>query len=192
LPGECGKWDTQGPIFHIHQAQPTPSGTGEFVPGLFQTPGYIRAVYLAAHPEASEAAAHRAVDLRQARQQRLQDRNITALIKEAAVRRVVGSKDAMRTQLEYLTNVIQREQATIQIVPFSAGAHAAMNGSFYLLKFPDGDDIDLVHVENERGGMYFERPDDLVRYTDVFTRTQQVALSPSDSAALLGSIIAED
>ncbi len=163
----------------------------EFVPGIFQTPGYVRAIYYAAHPEASEAAGHRMVDLRQARQHRLTDRTITALVNEGAVRRVVGGADVMRDQLRYLATVIEKGDADIRIVPFSAGAHAAMNGPFYLLKFPDVDEIDLVHVENERGGMYLERPEDLERYTDIFTRTRALALSPADSAALLGKLVAE-
>jgi transcriptional regulator with XRE-family HTH domain len=163
----------------------------EFVPGLFQTPGYVRAGFQVGNPEASEAAGHRAVDLRQARQLRLRDRNITALVNEGAVRRVVGGPDVMRTQLEYLISVIEKEDAKIQIVPFSAGAHPAMGGPFNLLKFPDVDEIDLVYVENERGGMYFERPTDLIRYTDIFTRAQKVALSPAESAGLLGKIVQE-
>lgn len=163
----------------------------EFVPGLFQTPGYVRAGFQAGNPEASEAAGHRIVDLRQARQLRLQDHDITALVNEGAVRRVVGGPDVMRGQLEYLITVIEKQHANIQIVPFSAGAHAAMGGPFYMLKFPDADEIDLVHVENERGGMYFERSADLLRYADVFARTQQVALSPTDSVALLRKIVQE-
>ncbi|WP_344424289.1 helix-turn-helix transcriptional regulator [Amycolatopsis minnesotensis] len=163
----------------------------EFVPGLFQTSGYIRAGFQAGNPEASEAAGHRVVDLRQARQLRLQDHDITALVNEGAVRRVVGGPDVMRNQLEYLITVIEKQHANIQIVPFSAGAHAAMGGPFYMLKFPDVDEIDLVHVENERGGMYFERSSDLLRYADVFARTQQVALSPTDSVALLRKIAQE-
>jgi transcriptional regulator with XRE-family HTH domain len=163
----------------------------EFVPGMFQTAGYVRAVYTAAHPEATEDAANRQVDLRLARQLRLEDRNITALINEAAVHRVVGGKSMMLDQLQHLIDLIERKHAEIRIVPFTAGAHPSMNGPFYLMKFPDAGEIDLVHVENERGGMYFERPEDLARYTDIFARTLDVSLSAGESAALLGKI-AED
>ncbi|GAB3487849.1 helix-turn-helix protein [Amycolatopsis cihanbeyliensis] len=160
----------------------------EFVPGMFQTPGYIRAVYRAAHPEAGDEAANRAVDLRVARQLRLEDRSITALINEGAVRRVVGGSSVMLDQVRHLIDVIERQHADIRIMPFAAGAHAAMSGPFNLLKFPDANEIDLVYVENERGGMYFERPEDLARYTDIFDRALGLALAPEESVALLGKI----
>ncbi|RSM42466.1 XRE family transcriptional regulator [Amycolatopsis balhimycina DSM 5908] len=163
----------------------------EFVPGLFQTPGYIRACFQASNPEASEAAGHRMVDLRQARQLRLQDRDVTALVNEGAVRRGVGGPDVMRAQLEYLITVIEKQHAKIRIVPFTAGAHPAMSGPFTMLKFPDMDEIDLVYLENERGSLYLERPADLLRYTDVFTQTQRAALSPAESADLLRKIVQE-
>lgn len=163
----------------------------EFVPGMFQTPGYIRAVYRAAHPEAGEDSANRQVDLRLARQLRLEDSNVTALIGEGAVRRLVGGTSVMIDQLRHLVNVIEREHAEIRVVPFSAGAHPAMNGPFYLLKFPDTEEIDLVHVENERGGMYFELREDLTRYTDVFARTLAVSLTAKETAAMLGKIAEE-
>jgi transcriptional regulator with XRE-family HTH domain len=163
----------------------------EFVPGMFQTPGYIRAVYRAAHPEATDDAANRAVDLRRARQLRLEDRNITALINEGAIRRAVGGSSVMLDQVRHLVDLIERRHAEIRIVPFSAGAHPAMSGPFILMKFPDAGEIDLVYVENERGGVYFERPEDLARYTDIFARAQEFALTPEKSVALLGKIAEE-
>lgn len=161
----------------------------EFVPGMFQTTTYVRAVYQAAHPEAGADAANRQVDLRMARQLRLEDRSITALINEAVFHRMVGGKSVMLEQLTHLIDLIKNNGADIRAVPFSSGAHAAMNGPFYLLKLPDAGEIDLVHVENERGGMYFERPEDLARYTDIFARTQEKSLSPGETEALLGKIV---
>lgn len=161
----------------------------EFVPGMFQTPAYVRAVYRAAHPEAGDEAANRQVELRLARQLRLEERSITALLDEGAVRRVVGGRSAMLDQLQHLIGLIERGRADIRVVPFTAGAHAAMSGPFYLLKFPDTAEIDLVYLDTERGGMYFERPEDLARYTDIFARTLEQALSPEETVALLGKLV---
>ncbi|MEV7039228.1 DUF5753 domain-containing protein [Amycolatopsis sp. NPDC051061] len=197
---ERGSWesysDVIGDWFEIYASLESDADQiliyeSEYVPGLFQTPGYVRALFHAAHPEASEASGHRMVDLRQARQLRLQDGDITALGNEGAVRRLVGGPDVMRAQVEYLINVIEQQHAKIQIVLFSAGAHPAMNSPFNMLKFPDVDEIDLVHVENERGDTYFERPADLVRYAGVFARALQVSLSPVASAGPLSKIVRE-
>lgn len=160
----------------------------EFVPGIFRTPGYLRAVYSAVNPDADENAVNRQADLILARQLRLSEHKITALINEAAVHRMVGGQSVMLDQLHHLINLIEQKSVDIRIVPFSAGAHAAMKGPFSLLKFPDAEEIDLVYVENERSGMYFERAEDLLRYTDIFSRTREVALDPGESAALFGKI----
>ena len=56
---------------------------------------------------------------------------------------------------------------TIQIVPFSVGAHPAMESSFDILDLGTVAPS-LVYVEGLAGNMYLERAQDLERYEKAF------------------------
>jgi hypothetical protein len=75
-------------------------------------------------------------------------------------------------------------------MPFSVGAHPGMKTGYVLLRFPEGyNDVDCVYLENSNGGVWQERPDHVVRYTEIFTRQRSLALSPKNSLALLTSLV---
>jgi len=160
----------------------------EFVPGLFQTEDYIRALRLASHPDSTPDQVARSAQLRLERQQQIRDQQISAVINEAVVRRQVGNATVMRDQLARLVAEIDRG-VDLRVLPFASGAHAAMTGSFIMLRFPDRDEMDLVYVENERGGMYLEREADLLRHGDVFTRVRDQALSVKETRSMLASLV---
>lgn len=65
----------------------------------------------------------------------------------------------MRAQLRHLAEAAEHGTTTIQVVPFSAGAHAGTTGPFVLLSFPEPDP-DVVYVETLAGDIYLEQPDD--------------------------------
>jgi hypothetical protein len=62
------------------------------------------------------------------------------ILNEAVIRRVVGSGSVMRERLERLIEASRAPNLTLQVIPFNAGAHAAMDGSFQLLGFPEPSD----------------------------------------------------
>jgi transcriptional regulator with XRE-family HTH domain len=195
-----GWWESYGDVindwFEIYaslEADATEiwSYEAEFVPGLFQTPDYVRAVHLAARPDSTHEQADRFVELRLERQQHIGSQQITAVINEAVARRVVGGPQVMRAQLDRLVNEIEGGRVDLRIVPFEAGAHAAMAGSFIMLRFEDTDEMDLVYTENERGAVYLERPVDLLRYTIVFDRVRDAALPATETARYLGKLAAK-
>ena len=75
----------------------------QFVPGLFQTEDYARAVTVLGHRAASPAEIDRRVSLRLKRQQILSGDEtgpkVWAVIDESALRRPLGGRDVMRAQL---------------------------------------------------------------------------------------------
>jgi transcriptional regulator with XRE-family HTH domain len=165
----------------------------ELVPGLLQTAAYADAVVRAGLPDISDDQRRRSIKLRAARQTLL-DRDdpprLHMILNEAVLRRPVGGDAAMREQIRRLSGLAERPHITIQVLPFSAGAHAGMKTGFYLLRFPEGfDDMDCVYLENDNGGVWQERPDHVARYTEVFTRQQDRALSPKKTLALLTSLV---
>lgn len=166
----------------------------EFVPGLLQCPGYIRAVTKAAHPTRSAESLDLSVEFRTARQHRLDSPNppkLHFIISEAALLRAVGGHGVMADQVEHVRVVAQRPNVTLQVLTLEAGAHAAMTGSFSMLRFPDDLGMNTIYLEHERGAGYLERPADLERYAQIFQQLCETALSPEATVDHLASLVAD-
>ncbi|MET0136558.1 MAG: helix-turn-helix transcriptional regulator, partial [Kibdelosporangium sp.] len=193
---EHGWWESYGDViqdwFEIYASLESDTSEiwtyeTEFVPGQFQTEDYARAIVLAANPASSPDQVDRLVQLRKERQAQRGDQKMIAVVNEAVVLRQVGGAEVMRAQLRRLLEESRNRRIELRLLPFSVGAHAAMSGPFAMLRFPDtgGADMDLVYVEHERGSVYLERPADLIRYTDVFTRSRNAALPVRKTAEYL-------
>jgi hypothetical protein len=131
------------------------------VPGLFQTEDYARTVYRAVMIKASNDQIEKEVTVRMARQERLAGADapqIWSVVNEAVVRRVVGGPAIMRPQLVKLAQVSEQPNVTLQVLPFSAGAHAGMDGAFMILGFPEPTDPEVVYVNYYTGTVYLEKP----------------------------------
>lgn len=166
----------------------------EYVPGLLQTAAYCRAVTVANSNDVPEDDLNRLVELRLARQELLErDKppTVHAVLNEAAVRRHVGGAAVMREQLLHLAILAERPNITVQVLPFDAGAHPAMTGAFIMLRFPTASGDPTVFVEVDSGALYPDRPVDVERYTWVFGRLRDLALTPAKSMALVRTIVAE-
>jgi transcriptional regulator with XRE-family HTH domain len=166
-----------------------------FVPGLLQTEDYARAVIGAGLPNGSREEVERRVDARMKRQEVLQGDhpvNLWAIVDEAALRREVGGPDVMRVQLRHLAEVPEAyPHVTLQVIPFKAGAHAGMPGSFVLLRFPEAEVPDVVYIDSMAGDLFLEDESAVSRYTLVFDHRRAVAASPDVSRSLIASMTAE-
>lgn len=165
----------------------------EYVPGLLQTPAYVDAITRALEPSYSDEQIARRVELRKKRQMQIdggQPPQMHIYLNEAVIRRVVGGAEVMREQLGVLAESAKRDHISIRIVPFSAGAHPAMSGSFVMMQFPDEDAPAFAYVENRRGAVYQEDPGDIESYTVLLDQLASVALSEDDSRAMLADAAA--
>ncbi|SES20714.1 helix-turn-helix domain-containing protein [Lentzea albida] len=172
-----------------HDASTLQAYESELVPGLLQTPDYIRAILLAGNPTATDEWLANQIELRLLRQQTLIDANppsFHAVLNEAVLLRLVGGKDVMTAQLRALAKAA--EQHTIQVLPFSAGAHPAMTAPFLLLGFDEEPRMNTVYLENGRGSLYLDRKSDLDSYSAKFEQITRLALSPEDSLSHLVSL----
>jgi hypothetical protein len=116
----------------------------EFMHGLLQTRDYARAVHRASLPAATEEAIEQLVEVRMARQELLTSSDAPQLwlvLNEAVLRRVVGGRGVMHEQLTRLAEAASLPTVTLQVIPFSNGAHASMDGSFSVLGFPEDTPI---------------------------------------------------
>ncbi|MGH3694925.1 MAG: helix-turn-helix domain-containing protein [Pseudonocardiaceae bacterium] len=164
--------------------------------GLFQTPGYAEAVMAAFRPDASPDELAKRVAFRTVRQQRLfGDRapSLRVVLDEAVLRRVVGGPAVMREQLEHLAEVARLPSVSVQVQPFSAGAHPSIGSAFTLLRFADADtaDMNCVYLENAQGGLYLERPIDVDHYAMMFEQLSTSALSADQSLELVTTLTSQ-
>jgi transcriptional regulator with XRE-family HTH domain len=166
----------------------------ELVDGLLQTPDYYRAFLRAAPAAAADAEAERKIEVRLARQERLTGEDppeCWAVLNEAVIRRVVGGAEVMRTQLNHITEMAALPHVNVQVLPFAAGVHPAMDGSFRILGFPEPGDPDVVYLENQAGSLYLEEAAEIDRYARMFSHLIAKALDPEESRRLIARISAD-
>nr|WP_039820603.1 helix-turn-helix transcriptional regulator [Nocardiopsis halophila] len=151
------------------------------VPGLLQTPAYAEALMRGFGT--NEEVIPRRVAIRMERQQVLTGEHparLWAVVDEAALVRPIGGPDVMKEQLERLIAVAAEQgNVHIQVLPFSAGAHAGLGGHFVLLEFPE--DPAVVYVESSTDDLYLESLEDLQRYRLLYDHVQASALSVAQS-----------
>jgi transcriptional regulator with XRE-family HTH domain len=161
------------------------------IPGLLQTEAYVRALI------ASDVSLGRPPDvdgltaIRLRRQQVLSvsdPPHLWAIVSEAVLRQRVGGAEVMRGQLQRLAEASQLSNVTLQVLPYMAGAHAGVNGSFTTLTT---NDLSVVLVENLTTGWYLEEAGDIWRHDLVFDHLRATALSPSGSLSVIERIMSD-
>ena len=159
----------------------------ELVPGLLQTPNYVRAMRVAYHDDESELGIAKQVAFRLERQKRLEVKPpvYRVVLNESVVRRPVGD---MAKQLRHLVEMSHRDYLDLRVMPFDTGPHQGMTGTFSLITLPDEQVPNFVYLEHADGAIYLERPVDLVRYANAFETLAAAALSPDATRDFLASL----
>jgi transcriptional regulator with XRE-family HTH domain len=153
------------------------------VPGILQTADYAREVHVKTVPMLSPELIEQGIEARLIRQRRLSDSNplsVWSILDEAALHRVIGGPAVMRSQLERLIEVASLPNVTIQIIPFEAGAHPALESDFAILEFA-GPVGSVVYVEGLIGFFYLNRPKDIERYQLIFETLSSLAYGQNES-----------
>jgi transcriptional regulator with XRE-family HTH domain len=158
----------------------------QLVPGLFQTEDYYRAVRQARRPNVQTEVIARWWQARSSRQKRLLDADfrIWAVLDESVIRRPVGGPAVTKAQLDRLVEISRQPNVTLQVMPLSAGAHAAMGLSFTILDFPPTD-LSIIYLEHLEGDLYLDDDDVTNRYSLVYNHLMAKAMDPDDSAAMI-------
>lgn len=161
------------------------------VPGLLQTEDYARAV-LSTRPNTSEDVIEELVAARMRRQDVL-DRDepplLWVLIDEGVLRRQVGSAEVMHDQFVHLAEMSRRPNITIQVVPYSAGAHSGLLGSFVIADLDDSPPI--AYLETAAEGETVEDPSVVARLGLTFDNLRSKALPDVASRDLIMTIAEE-
>ncbi|MER5543106.1 helix-turn-helix transcriptional regulator [Streptomyces sp. NPDC002589] len=154
--------------------------------GLLQTPAYARAVLGAL--DRNDLDDRTAVRL--ARQNVFEKEEppvFWAVLSEAALCLEIGGRDTMRGQLAYLLTFEDNPRINIQVLPFSAGAHAGLTGSFDLYRF--AGDPTILYTESFRSGHPTANPETVKECSLRYDHLQASALSLKDSAELIRRVM---
>jgi transcriptional regulator with XRE-family HTH domain len=165
------------------------------VPGILQTSAYAEEVLSKGVIVAPPGEIARRLQTRMTRQQRMLSKDpplqINTVLDEGALRRQVGGPDVMADQISHLIEIANRPNVHLQILPFNAGAHIAMAGSFTLLHFPGPTTSDIVYLENMADELFIENEAQTFYYSLAFERLSELSLGPKESVTLATQIARE-
>ena len=86
----------------------------------------------------------------------------------------------LAAQIDHLCQVAQQPHVDIRVLPWSAGAHAAMAGAFRIMDFEDPEDPDVVYLESHVGAVYLEEPAEVQEYRRIFGLVREVSVPIAD------------
>lgn len=158
-----------------------------YVPGLLQTRSYSTALQQANEVRLASAEIERLVDIRMKRQEileRPEPPRLWAILDESVIRRVVGSPAVMKEQLGRLLEANEAPHITLQILPFSKGAHGAALGSFVIIGGTEAA-LDVVYVDLHTGSLFLEKDQELERYRLAFEYLRAQALDMESSSSMI-------
>lgn len=160
----------------------------QLVYGLLQTEEYARSILGVRGGEGLDGKVAARME-----RQRILDRGepplMWVVMSEAVLHQEIGGRDVMRNQLAHLLKLRKREWVQVQILPFEAGAHVGLDGSFTLLRFDD--DPDLVYTEDFVQGHMTANPQTLREGSLRYDHLQAAALSVEESAARIARVMEE-
>ena len=166
----------------------------QVVNGLLQTAEYARAVLQEVHKKDTPEQLKRLSELRLKRQEvldRVDPPDLWLILDESVIRRPIGGPEVTRGQLNHLVEASQWPNVTLQVLPFSSGAHPALMGPFSIIEFPERGDPDVVYFDSWGGPIYLEKDRDVRACAEAFDRLRAAAMSPGDSADLASRVARE-
>ncbi|MDM4721191.1 helix-turn-helix transcriptional regulator [Micromonospora sp. WMMA1363] len=160
-----------------------------YVPGLFQTEAYARAVFEAGGL-LEEEDVERRLNERMEGQRILYDEEpprLVAVVDEAALRRQVGTRKTMCDQTSHLARTAtEHPRVRLHVVPQSAQEHPGLGGPFILATLREG--MELAFLATQVGGQELDQPADLGRLQRVWEAILGEALPPQESLELVRKV----
>lgn len=160
------------------------------LPGLLQTPGYAREVLMAGGLRGKEL--DQQVEARMGRRELLEGENpppFRTILSEAVLRTPLRDAAEWRAQLEYLGEVAERPDVTMQVLPLSAGMHGLDSTALMFLRIPGGATV--AYTENAHGGELIEADGPVERLQRAYDAMRDLALSPAESQKFVLAILEE-
>ncbi|WP_264924917.1 helix-turn-helix transcriptional regulator [Streptomyces sp. A012304] len=156
------------------------------VPGLLQTPGYVRALYDNEVPPLSDEKMDGHLAARLERQRLLRERPTTQfsfIVEEVVLRRRIGGEEVVREQYDHILEATAPRNITFQIMPLEAARHACLAGPLQLLVTPGGNRY--AYCEGQENGRMINDQKEVIRFQQRYATLRSQALTPEDSVSLL-------
>lgn len=154
----------------------------ELVPALFQTETYAKAVCSTSVTIAPADISH-AVEGRMHRSAVLSQEHppsVSLILGEGALMRMIGGPTTLQDQLRHLHQLAHQPHIDLQVLPYSAGEHAAMGTGFTLLQL-DEVEATYVYLEDLTSSDFWDRSQHTGVYELVFNKLQVAALGKRES-----------
>ncbi|MEV5594708.1 Scr1 family TA system antitoxin-like transcriptional regulator [Streptomyces sp. NPDC052496] len=163
------------------------------LPGLLQTADHARATFEQVIPPLPPPEVEHRVSHRIKRQAILfgeAGTPYTAVIHEAALRMQFGGVTAARRQLRYIAEMSERDNITVLVIPFSAGAYPG-GGQTILYATGPTPQLDTAQIDQAHGPVFIDAAAQLARYRAILDRHEAVALKPAESRDFILTIARE-
>lgn len=155
------------------------------VPGLVQSPGYVREMHSSARSNDPESL----IAIRLARQEVLSRAKFHGVIPESAFHaRFEASPDLMKDQLRKLIDASKMENVTIQILPLAAHPSYGSNGAMTILTFRHPW-TPVASIDNPMGGSHLYDPDQIAYLDAEFDNIASAALPVDQSRELMNTYL---
>ncbi|KAB2380503.1 helix-turn-helix domain-containing protein [Actinomadura montaniterrae] len=167
------------------------------VPGLLQTEEYANAVTI--ELVSSPAERDVVVEVRMQRQEEVFSRadppQLMMVMDEAVLRRRVGGQvdsGVMPRQLRHILDVLERPNVSVEVIPFSKGAHFGMKGEFTILEFTDPrvNDVLFLELTGVWDVTVVDRDPRITEYRAAYENLRQLAMPPEETGPFIEEIIA--
>ncbi|MGW2642730.1 helix-turn-helix domain-containing protein [Streptomyces sp. NPDC001348] len=150
------------------------------VPGLLQTGGYAREVLALGGYKGKDL--DQQVEARAGRRQVLEGEDAApfrAVLAEAVLRTPLRDARAWREQLDYLVEVSERPNITVQVLPQSSGLHGLVSTDVMFLRLLDGRTV--AYTENAHRGELIGENGSVEPLQRAYDAMRDLALNPAES-----------
>jgi transcriptional regulator with XRE-family HTH domain len=152
------------------------------IPGLLQPADYARALLLAQQTDTSDEAINELIAVRLQRQAVLDRADVSVVLDEAVLHRLIGSPAIMHDALNHVAELSLRPSIVVQVVPAAKGANAGIGGAFDIASADGSPDMLRVDgVEDQTS----ETRSLIRKHRIAFNRVRGDALSRDASRELI-------
>lgn len=161
------------------------------IPGILQIREYSQAVMQAYGDDRGTVS--RGVEVRAKRQAILDAQpgpELFFVLDEAVIHRWVGGAEVMRRQLLRLEELDKRPNISIQVLPFTAGAHPGMRGAFTIFEFPfEAEDYAVLLEHAHRDVLIQNDPEQSSTYVETFFELEALATPKGEMHKIIRQVL---
>ncbi|MGI5340732.1 helix-turn-helix domain-containing protein [Streptomyces sp. CA-181903] len=163
-----------------------------FIPGLLQTPDYVRTLTRHSSLNVYTAEAEEAfLKVKEERRRAIGEKgaHFAAVIWEPALTAPMPSAEVHREQLCHIAEMAQQPNVTVQVLPVSEWKAAHMASHFVVYSFGPEPAPEAVAFDTPTNTVILEEPDDVAKHVRIFEALRSSALAPDQSVEFLRTVM---